>query len=75
MIITWKSINNRRIERLLLDVKKGVVIDYRSICYYMLHYVFLPGINRSLNELLNVWNDHPLCTAGNRLHYSSGTLE
>jgi hypothetical protein len=28
--------------------------------------VFLPRINRSLIGLVNVWNNHPLSTAGNR---------
>ena len=68
-MITGKVVHNQRIKRLWLDVKKSVVIHYRNIFYYLeqcnilnpnseyelfvLHYVFLPRINRSLNELLN----------------------
>lgn len=81
-MITGKSVHNQRIECLWLDVKKNIVTYYRNIFYYleqcnllnpdsehdlfMLHYVFLPRINRSVCELVNVWNNHPLSTAGNR---------
>ncbi len=81
-MITGKSIHNQRIERLWLDVKKNIVSYYQNIFYYpeqcnflnpdsehdlfILHYVFLPRINRSVNELVSVWNNHPMSTAGNR---------
>ena len=36
-----------------------------EIHIYCLHYVFLPRINRSLHQFVAMWNNHPLCTAGN----------
>lgn len=81
-VITGSSVHNQRIERLWLEVKKNIVTYYRNIFYYLeqcelldalndshlfaLHYVFLPRINRSLNELFASWNNHPMRTANNR---------
>ena len=33
---------------------------------YTLQYVYCPHINRSLDELLNSWNNHPMTTIQNR---------
>ena len=32
---------------------------------FCLHFVFLPRINKSINQFKEMWNNHPICTAGN----------
>jgi hypothetical protein len=81
-MITGASVHNQRIERLWLEVKNNVVCYYRNIFYYLeqcgllnpldefdlfaLHYIFLPRINLSLQEMIGSWNNHPMGTANNR---------
>ena len=81
-MITGRSVHNQRIERLWLEVKMKVVSYYKSIFQFLeernlmdplsemhlcaLQYVYCPRINRSLEELTNSWNNHPLRTMGNR---------
>ena len=81
-MITGRSVHNQRIERLWLEVKMKVVSFYKSIFHFLeernlldplsemhlcaLQYVYCPRINRSLEELTNSWNNHPLRTMGNR---------
>ena len=36
---------------------------------FVLHYVFLPRINRNLNAFQESWNSHSLSTEGNRTPY------
>jgi len=66
---------------LWLDVKRLVVIRFQAIFYYMeeegmldpldelhlfvLHLVFLPMINKALDELTSDWNNHPLSSENN----------
>ena len=80
-IITGKSVHNIRVERLHRDVYCGVLSHYVWLFTNMeedglldclnehhlfaLHYVYIPRIQRSLNEFKCKWNSHPVSTAEN----------
>lgn len=77
-VITGLSVHNQRIERLWRDVGDSFVRHYRCLFYfleenflldpvnevhlYALHFVFLPRVNRSLEEFVLQWNNHPVRT-------------
>ena len=79
--IAGSSHRNQRIERLWRDVFRCVcaffyytfyamehsgILDVENDSHlYVLHCVFLPRINRSLNEFLNLFNNHKLSTENN----------
>ena len=82
-IITGLSVHNQRIERLLKDVREsvtsffielfdnfertGLADRYNPVHVYAMRYVFLPRINRALQEFQNQWNNHPIRTERNNL--------
>ena len=81
-MITGSSVHNQRIERLWRDMHRSVTVLYYKLFYFMehhdildklneyhlwaLHYVFLPRINKALEEFVNSWNNHPIRTAGHK---------
>ena len=92
-IITGSSVHNQRIERLWKDMFQSVIATYYRLFYFMeqqdlldplneihlyiIHYVFLPRINRSLRKFQDAWNHHSLRTEGNSTPYqlfTSGIL-
>ena len=80
-VLVRKSVHNQRVERLWRDVYQNVLKFYHGLFYYLedinlldplnkihlfsLHYVYLPRINRHLQEWQNGWNNHNLRTEHN----------
>lgn len=81
-MLTGRSVHNQKIECLWLEVKKNIVSYYRNLFYFLeqnrfldplnechlfsLHYIYVPPLNRELNEMSGSWNNHPIDTQGNR---------
>ena len=81
-MITSSFVHNQRKERLCGEVKRVVVLHFQNIFYFMesegildplneenllaLHFVYLPRINKALEEFKRDWALHPLSSANNR---------
>ena len=79
--IRGTSTQNQRIERLWRDVFRVVCVNFYYIFHtmetsgildrnndvhmFVLHYIFLPRINRSIDSFVAAWNNHPLRTEHN----------
>lgn len=77
-ILVGSSVHNQRVERLWRDSHRCVTSTFYRLFYYMehndlldcldhlhmfaLHYIFLPRINRSLEQFKGSWNCHGLRT-------------
>lgn len=80
-VITGSSTHNQRIERLWRDLRRVVLRQFQNLFHYMeayllmdplndvhlfaLHYVFMPRIQRALDEFRHQYNHHPLRTEHN----------
>ena len=81
-MITGRSVNNQRIERLWRDLFEGVTHIYYHLFYHLedngmfdssnredmfsLHYVYIPRVNRHLEVWRQGYLQHRIRTAGNR---------
>ncbi|KAH7052421.1 hypothetical protein BKA62DRAFT_780263 [Auriculariales sp. MPI-PUGE-AT-0066] len=89
--IWGRSVDNIRIERLWVDVVRGVVNKWHvffqqleqfdgldvenSTHLWVLHHLFLQQINDDLHEWANMWNEHPMSIDRNNRDISSRTAE
>ena len=79
--LTGLSVHNQHIERLWLVVQVCVLLKFTNLFrfyenigvldlvnekhLFALHYVYLPLINRTLEQFMETWNSHPMQTCGN----------
>lgn len=90
-VLTGSSVHNQRIERFNRDLNKNCSHVYAPIFYeleslgtldlenatdrFCLHYVFLPRINRTLEEFKAGYNNHSMSSEGNRNPVQLFTLD
>ena len=83
-VVTGSSTHNERIERLWRDVHRcvahfadtfrelesdGDLDPLNEVDMFCLHYVFLPRINKCIDDFRESWNNHPISTEGNMTPY------
>lgn len=84
-VITGSSVHNDRVERLWRDVNRCVASCYaetfrnleesnrldplNEVDIFCLHLIFIPRINKRLNEFKESWNNHGISTEGNKTPY------
>ena len=44
----------------------GLLNPLNEYHVWILHFAFVPRINKSLNEFTQSWNNHPICTTGHK---------
>ena len=92
-VLVGSSVHNQRIERFWRDMHRCVTSVYYRLFYFLehnellnpidsvhvfaLHYIYLPRINRALQQFLEAWNNHGVRTehgqTPNQL-FTSGSL-
>ncbi|CAB3995673.1 Retrovirus-related Pol poly [Paramuricea clavata] len=93
-IITGSSVHNSRVERAHRDVYSGVLCFFartftrlednqlldplNELHLFALHYIYIPRINKCLQEFKSQWKNHPLSSERNRTPlqlFTSGVIE